>query len=202
MRQLSLRQIVVIGLALLSVGVALVLLLGRGRAQATGSDSSLALLPSNFGALHSPATAVQGIPANAHIGAPYEPTPGSVHALGRGKAFAWVVAGQVCWAKGTASTCEVPSLTAPQAFEPATGDEDAVGRGKPAQVFGPAVDRVVEVAAILVNGERFSSKPINNWYEIDLPVSAAPWDVSRVQARLDNGQVVGYSLSTKPPPGQ
>lgn len=187
-----------VAVLLLIVSSVVVAIVGT-RATAT-STSSVALIPSNFAALKSPNTARPA--ATPHGPGPeFAPAPGTVHALGEGAALAWVSSdARVCWSAGNASGCAENSPSV-QAIDITISDPDQIGRGEPVTIHGLAVDGVAEVVAVLTDGSRLAAAPVNNWYEIALTASAAPWDVSRIQARLDNGQRFTYDHPTTPPPG-
>jgi hypothetical protein len=188
----------VVGL-LIALSIAIPITIRETRASATG-DSPLALLPGNVAALNAPNTVVPNPPPYARIGE--TPAPGTVHALGDGAALAWVISDRICWSTRHAGGCIVSSPSAVQAIDPVISDPDGIRSGQPAEVFGIAVDAVNQVTAFLVNGSQFSATPIDNWYEIDLPPSAAPWDVARIEARSASGQVIPCDLPTRPPPSQ
>lgn len=171
------------------------------RAEAT-SASRLALDPANFAALNTPATALSGTPAAARVGPGYDPAPGTVHQLGRGKALAWVAAGRVCWSSGNEAGCVVSLPSQAQAIDPGVSDPDGIKQGQPARVSGLAVDGVAQVTATLKDGTRLSTTPVDNWYEIELPTSAAPWDVARIDAKMSSGETVPYDVPAIAPPGQ
>jgi hypothetical protein len=182
---------------LIVVSIAIAITIRETGASAT-ADSPLALLPGNVAALNAPSTVVPNPPAYARSGE--APASGTVHALGDGAAFAWVISDRICWSTRHAGGCLVSLPSAVQAIDPVVGDPDGIRSGHPAEVFGIAVDAVQQVTAFLVNGSQFSATPIDNWYEIELPPSAAPWDVARIEAQTAGGKTISYDLPTRPPP--
>jgi hypothetical protein len=193
------RVAAALGVAVVAVGAALAII--ETRAEATNA-SRLALDPSNFAALNTPATALRGVPAGARIGPGSDPAPGTVHELGRGAALAWVAADRVCWSSGHAAGCAVPLASEAQAIDPVLSDPDAIKQGQPTRVSGLAIDGVTQVTATLKDGSRLSSTPIDNWYQIELPASAAPWDVTRIEAKMSSGETIPFDLPAVPLPGQ
>jgi hypothetical protein len=164
------------------------------------TPSPLALVPGNFAALNAPATVTPNVPDQIQgPGAADPPAPGTVHALGHGKAFAWIHDGAVCWSAGLVSGCADPSPANEHGIDVTVGDPDLIQQGKPAQVSGLAVDSIVRVTATLVDGTTFSAVPVDNWYEISLPDTAAPWDVTRVAARGRSGRVLSIDVALHAP---
>jgi hypothetical protein len=191
------RHVRVAALALsIAALVAIPIAILETRANATG-DSPLALLPGNVAALDSPSTVVRNVPPFARIGE--APAPETVHTLGNGAAFGWVISDRICWSDRHGGGCIVASPSDDQAIDPTVSDPDGTRSGQPARVSGIAVDSVTEVTAFLVNGSQFSATPVANWYEIDLPPSAAPWGVAHIEARTASGRVIPYDLPTRPP---
>jgi hypothetical protein len=78
-------------------------------------------------------------------------------------------------------------------------DPDLIGQGEPAQIVGLAVDSIVRVTATLENGEILSAAPVDNWYEIKLPDTAAPWDVARVSAQVRSGRRISVDVALHAP---
>ena len=162
--------------------------------------SPLALTPANFAALSAPGTARAGVPSGVHAPAPgYGPADGAVHVLGHGKAFAWVREGAVCWSSGIASGCADSSRSNEHALDAVISDADEVRQGEPARIAGLAVDGVVRVAATMKDGSTLAAVPVDNWYEIDLPGTAAPWDVARVSATLRSGRTTSLEVTLSAP---
>ena len=187
-----------------AVGAALVLVGGGaafGVVRAVAKPpSALALTPGNFTALRAAETARADVPTAVHSPAPgYGPAAGTVHALGRGKAFAWIREGAVCWSSGVAAGCANADATGSRGFDAVISDADEVGRGEPTRVAGLAVDEVVSLTATLEDGSALTAAPHDNWYEITLPGSAAPWDVDSVSARLRSGRTVSLDVTLSAP---
>jgi hypothetical protein len=165
------------GVVLAGVGAAAGVMRAGARA-----PSPLALVPANFAALGAAGTVRPG-PTN-------QPAPGVVHALGRGKAFAWTHDGEVCWFSGIASGCADPSPGNDHGIDVTIDDPDLIRQGEPAQVVGLAVDSIVGITVTLEDGQTLSAVPVDNWYEVKLPDTAAPWDVARVSAQVRSGQSI------------
>jgi hypothetical protein len=157
----------------------------------TGASSPLALVPANLTALNAADTIRPGVTKQSE--------PGQVHALGRGKAFAWNQDGEVCWSSGIASGCADPSPGAEHGVDVTVADPDMIRQGEPAWIGGLAVDSIVRVTATLENGQTLSAVPVDNWYEIELPDTAAPWDVARVSAHVRSGQSISVDVALHPP---
>lgn len=187
-------------LAVAIVAVASTIAFVETRADAT-TASRWALDPANFVALNTPATALSGLPPAAHVEAGYDPAPGTVHQLGHG-ALAWVAAGRVCWSSDNEAGCAVSVPSEAQAIDPGVSDPDGIREGQPARLSGLAVNGVTQVTAVLKDGSRLSTAPVENWYEIMLPSSAAPWDVTRIEARLSSAATVAFVLPNVARPGQ
>jgi hypothetical protein len=156
-----------------------------------GPSSSLALVPANLAALNAADTIRPEVTKQS--------APGGVHALGRGKAFAWNQDGEVCWSSGIASGCADPSPRAEHGIDVTVGDPDMIQQGEPAWIGGLAVDSIVRVTATLENGQTLSAVPVDNWYEIELPDRAAPWDVARVSAQVRSGRRISVDVALHPP---
>jgi hypothetical protein len=139
------------------------------------------LTAATISALSDPRTVVAGVPPQVDaMGARYQPEPGGLHQLGNG-AFAWRLGDNICWVTKLAGGC-LPRLEQPIAWT--IKDPDASGSGAPALVFGLAVDGVTTVTATLSDGHEVSAAPVNNFYVIELPLDAAPEDVTEVRATL------------------
>jgi len=163
-------------------------------------SSPLALVPANFAALNAAATAVASIPPQTPSPpAEYGPTAGALHALGHGKAFAWIHAGAVCSQSSNFDGCADPSQSTEHGIDITISDEDLLRQGKPAHVSGLAVDSVVRVTATLRDRSTASTTPIDNWYDITLPVDAAPWDVVRVAAQTRSGRTISQAVTLHRP---
>ena len=156
-----------------------------------GASSPLALVPANLAALNAADTISPGVTKPE--------VPGVVHALGRGKAFASSHDGEVCWSSGIASGCADPSLGAEHGIDVTVGDSDTIRQGEPAWIRGLAVDSIVRVTATLEDGRTFSAVPVDNWYEIRLPSTAAPWDVARVSAQVRSGERISLDVPLNAP---
>jgi hypothetical protein len=155
------------------------------------TSSPLALVPANFAALNAADTVRPG---------PTSPSAsGEVHALGGGKAFAWNHAGEVCWSSGIASGCADPSPVNDHGIDVTIDDPDVIRQGEPAQVVGLAVDSIVRVTATLEDGRALSAAPVDNWYEIELPDTAAPWDIVRVSAQVRSGRRISVDVALHAP---
>jgi hypothetical protein len=153
--------------------------------------SPLALVPANFAALNAANTARRG---------PTSPSAsGETHVLGGGKAFAWNDDGEVCWSSGIASGCADPSPVNDHGIDVTIDDPDLIRQGEPAQVVGLAVDSIVRVTATLEDGQTLSAAPVDNWYEITLPDTTAPWDVARVSAQVRSGQRISVDVALRAP---
>jgi hypothetical protein len=160
----------------------------------------LALIPGNFAALNSSATVRPALPSQAPGPAPgYAPAPGTLHALGRGNAFAWIHNSAVCWTAGIAGGCADPSPSTEHGIDITLSDPDSSRQGQPAEVSGLAVDGVVQVTVTLKDGTTLSTTPTNNWYEITLPSDAATWDVTRVTAQTRLGRTLSQDVSLDAP---
>jgi hypothetical protein len=155
------------------------------------APSPLALVSANFAALNSAETVRRGPTDGA--------TPGRAHALGRGKAFAWEHDGAVCWSAGIASGCADPSPANEHGIDMTVSDPDLIRQGEPARVAGLAVDSIVRVTATLQDGTTLSAVPVDNWYEITLPETSAPWDVTRVSATGRSGRIISVDVSLHAP---
>jgi hypothetical protein len=165
-----------------------------------GASSPLALVPANFAALHAAETLSPDVPSEKQgPGATERPAPGAVHALGRGKAFAWDRDGVVCWSAGITSGCADPSPGTEHGIDVTVGDRDLIRQGEPAQVYGLAVDSIVRVTATLQDGTTLTAVPVDNWYQIELPDTAAPWDVTRVSIRGRSGRVLSVDVALHAP---
>lgn len=163
-------------------------------------SSPLALVPTNFTALNAASTEVPS--ASSETSSPpaaYGPAPGALHALGHGKAFAWVHAGAVCAHSSVFEGCADPSPSTEHGIDITISDEDLLRQGKPAHVSGLAVDSVVRVTATLEDGSAVSTAPIDNWYDLTLPDGAAPWDVVRVAARTASGRTISQAVTLHAP---
>lgn len=189
----------VIGIVLLAAVGATAAGIGVMRAGAK-SPSPLALVPANFTALNAAATSAPAVASQ--LPAPssaYGPAPGAVHALGHGKAFAWVHDGAVCSQSGIFEGCADPSPSNEHGIDITISDEDFLRQGKPAHVSGLAVDSVAQVTATLKDGSALSATPIDNWYDIALPSAVAPWDVARVAAQTRSGRTISQAVTLHPP---
>jgi hypothetical protein len=163
-------------------------------------SSPLALVPANFAALNAASTAVPSVPPQTPSpSAEYGPRPGALHALGHGKAFAWVHAGAVCSQSSNFEGCADPSPSIEHGIDITISDEDLLRQGKPAHVSGLAVDSVVRVTATLKDGSALSTAPIDNWYDLTLPENAAPWDVVLVAARTASGRTISQTVTLHAP---
>jgi hypothetical protein len=154
-----------------------------------GASSPLALVPANLAALNAADTIRPG----------GQTAPGGVHALGRDRAFAWNDDGKVCWSSGIASGCADPSPGAEHGIDVTVADPDRIRQGEPARIGGLAVDSIVRVTATLEDGRTFAAVPVDNWYEIKLPDTAAPWDVARVSAQVRSGHSVAVDVPLRAP---
>jgi hypothetical protein len=167
------------------------------RADATSNGGPAMLIePANVQALNAPARAIAGIPPEAHgMGTGLDPAPGTAHRLGNG-VVAWPAGSRVCYYESSGGGCIQPQT---RAIDVVITDADGFRSGNPARISGVAVDAVTKVTADLKDGSTLSVQPVNNWYEIDLPESAAPWDVTHVSALDTNGDViVSYDTPTTP----
>ena len=189
-----------------AVGLALTLVFGGAGAGASavpagaGHPSPLALIPANFAALNSAATARPAPPSQAPGPAPaYAPASGTVHVLGHGAAVAWARDGVVCSTSGIAGGCADPSPSAEHGIDVTLADADQPRQGQPAQVFGLAVDSVARVTVTMKDGTTLSTSPVENWYEVTLPASAATWDVSRVSALTRSGRTIPLAVTLSAP---
>jgi hypothetical protein len=163
-------------------------------------SSPLALVPANFAALNAASTAVPSVPPQTPSPpTEYGPAPGALHALGHGKAFAWVHAGAVCSQSRVFEGCADPSPSTEHGIDITISDEDLLQQGKPVHVSGLAVDSVVRVTATLRDGSAASAAPIDNWYDITLPTDAAPWDVVRVAAQTRSGRTISQAVTLHRP---
>ena len=163
---------------------------GRQRlaAPAMTAAQSARLEPANFGALHTAATLVGGVPRAAEtVGLDYRPTPGQVHRLGpNGMMLAWLHGTEVCEAEASGWGC-VPSQPGP--IELTAEDPDVVGQGQPPRALGLAVDGVVDVKVILDDGRSAHAAPVDNFYSIELPADAKPPFPMTVEAAMSDGSV-------------
>ena len=114
-------------------------------------------------------------------------------------AFAWVHAGAVCSSADIASGCADPSPSTEHGIDITISDPDLIRAGRPAQVAGLAVDSVVHVTATLNDGLTLSAVPVDNWYDITLPETAAPWDVIRVAAQTRSGRTLSQTVALHQP---
>jgi hypothetical protein len=191
-------RLVILIVCLAAVGAA-----GAGIAVLRASakpPSSLALVPANFAALNSAATAVPSAsPASPSPPTEFGPASGALHALGHGKAFAWVHDGAVCSQSGIFEGCADPSPSNEHGIDITISDEDFLRQGKPAHISGLAVDSVTHVTATLEDGSALSATPIDNWYDIVLPSAVAPWDVVRVAAQIRSGRTISQAVTLHPP---
>ena len=154
-----------------------------------GASSPLALVPANFAALNAADT----------IRPEKQSAPGEVHVLGRGKAYAWNHDGEVCWSSGIASGCADPSPATEHGIDVTIADPDSIRQGEPAWIGGLAVDSTVRITATLEDGRTLATAPVDNWYEIKLPNTAAPWDVARVSAQVRSGQSISLDVPLNAP---
>lgn len=153
--------------------------------------------PENVSALHSSGTRLAGVPdASRYLGASVAPNAGEAHRLGYG-AVGWTHGGQVCWAADHATGCD-GDLTNP--IDVTVGDSDAIGSGAPSRVLGLATDAVTSVTVTLKDGRSVSGSPISNFYFLQLPADAKPWDVRSVDADLVGGGSYHNELDIAPPP--
>jgi len=163
------------------------------------------LVPANLTALASPGTAVRDVPTqaarfSASLGAE-PPARGSVHRVGGGRASAWVSGGHVCWLttwrmkKGSSLAECITQTHRNTPIEPMVTQ-----RGRRTVVEGMAVDSVRSVWAKVKDGRIFSTKPLSNFYWIELPAGADPWDLVEAGATLSNGKNYPTAISIQRPP--
>lgn len=155
-------------------------------------------------ALADPATSLPGVPAGVHAPSPAEaPTPGTVHSLGGGKAFAWRHGTDTCWNSGQpfgVATCG--DSAQPQAFDfaiyplidpwPADGTQVA-------HVVGVAADGVTKVVATINDGATYTARVVENFFDIRLPADVPPWSVVRVSATTASGATYSHEVAMRPP---
>jgi hypothetical protein len=178
----------------LMVVIAVVVALG-------GSTAALAVYyfgprsisPANISALSDP-TSVAPASLPVYSGSPDErPVVGSVHFVGDGRALVWLSTGELCWSTqltagshGMSGCVGVAdAVDSPIPIAPLIGP--AAGTTAPIHVQGLAVDAVARIKVALRDGSTVSGVPEQNWYDIELPPSAAASDVVRVTAELDDG---------------
>jgi hypothetical protein len=139
--------------------------------------------PNALSALQDPSTAVATIPVPQKVLPPgFTPSPGQVHSIGDGAAYAWTSDGAAtCFATDHFSSCYNLSQD-PISYT--IGDDDIVRSGQPAKVYGLAVDAVKEVTVTLADGRTFTATPTASYYEVDLPATAAPSDVKLITAKF------------------
>jgi hypothetical protein len=169
------------------VGTAALTSAGAGAARSKANVHAL-VSPQNLAALLAISTALQGIPSGVHAPSPMdEPAAGAVHAIGNGKAFAWINAGSICWNAGSpygVSACI--DASAPVAFD-AIVHPDSTNGAQPFHVSGIAVNAVSSVTVTLADGSTLTTKPQANWYDIVLPARADESSVTSVSATLNDG---------------
>ena len=171
-----------------------------GFKQTTSAAPAWRLSAEDLSGLRSEASRIPNVPQAARmIGPAYTPTAGEVHRIGPGeRAFAWIHAGQVCYVQSFGGGC-VPPLPAPISLTVA--DPDIVGEGQPATALGLAIDDVVAVEVTLVDGRKAAGAPVRNFFYVELPTGAAPWQAASIEARMADGSTYTERLpETSPPP--
>jgi len=180
---------------------AIVLVVGVTVSTATASafhSSRLKLAPQNVTALNSQSTLVSGAPASVHAPSPsLAPIAGSIHRLGGGRAFAWVMGGNICWSSGSTygvAGCTDPSNNA--GFGVAVHQVQLADGGIALHVSGVAVDSVRDVTVYLADGTGIPATLADNWYDVALPSSIiAPDQIAKVVATISGGNTTTLTLS-------
>lgn len=191
------RMRLLVGAVVVVAGaVSAAVVFGTRAAATSNGGPAMLIVPANVHALNAPAKAIAGEPPEAHgMGAGLDPVPGTVHRLGDG-VVAWPAGDRVCYYEKTGGGCILPET---RGIDVVISDPDGTRQGKPAQVSGVAVDAVANVTATLKDGSAISAEPVDNWFVIDLPGSAAPWDVTHVSALDTAGAVIAdYKTPTNP----
>jgi hypothetical protein len=62
--------------------------------------------------------------------------------------------------------------------------------------MGVAIDGVTRISVTLRDGRTAAETPVANFYFVDLPADARPWDVKTVTATLADGTTYSHDWSS------
>ena len=124
------------------------------------------------------------------------PSDGRVRPLGHAH-YAWTRGKSICHVDRSGTGGCFERFLSP--VNATIGDDDAIGSGVPASVRGLVTDDVATVTVVLKDGTRVSGGVVDNAFEIYLPESAAPWDVTGEDLTMRDGSAVFVTETVRAP---